>query len=74
MPDPFTVSGLFVKPIYAVAALPSAATYQGSVMWVNDLANTDNPAVATGKIAAGGGTTAGRVRSDGTVWRVYGWS
>lgn len=72
MPDPNTVAGLFTKPFTTVAGLPTASLLQGTIRWVSDLAN--NPASSSGIIATGGGTTAGRVLSDGTNWRVYGWT
>lgn len=66
------VTGAFTKPIYTVGTLPSVSENQGRVQWVTDLA--DNPASASGKVATGGGTTLGRVVSDGSNWRVYGWT
>jgi hypothetical protein len=65
-------SGLYTKPIFLVAALPATAECQGRILWVSDL--TTNPAITSGQVAAGGGTTLGRVISDGSSWRVYGWS
>jgi len=70
--DDQIVIGLYTKPVYTVAALPSVSVNQGRVQWVSDL--TANPAVASGQVATGGGTTLGRVVSDGTNWRVYGWT
>lgn len=70
--DAQIVAGLYTKPIYTVATLPPVAENQGRVHWVSDL--TTNPAATSGQVAVGGGTTAGRVESDGTNYRVYGWS
>jgi hypothetical protein len=64
--------GLYTKPIFAVAGLPGVAECQGRILWVSDL--TTNPASTSGQVAVGGGTTQGRVVSDGTNWRVYGWT
>lgn len=71
--DSLTVNtGLFTKLIFTVATLPPVAENQGTIRWVNDL--TVNPAANSGMVAVGGGTTQGRVISDGTNWRVYGWT
>jgi hypothetical protein len=71
--DPHVVStGLFTKTVYTVATLPPVAENQGTIRWVSDLAN--NPASNSGQVATGGGTTQGRVASDGTNWRIYGWT
>jgi len=65
-------AGLYTKPIYTYATLPSVSVNQGRVLWLSDLST--NPASTSGQVAAGGGTTLGRVVSDGTNWRVYGWT
>jgi hypothetical protein len=72
MPDGQVNTGLFVKQVYTVATLPAASAQQGRVQWISDA--TKNPSYASGEIVAGGGTTATRVRSDGTTWRLYGWA
>lgn len=65
-------TGLFTKTTYTVATLPSVAENVGRVHWVSDL--LDNPATSSGKVVVGGGTTIGRACSDGTNWRIYGWT
>lgn len=64
--------GLFTKTIYTFATLPPAANNQGCEQLISDA--TTNPATTSGQVAVGGGTTLTRVISDGTVWRIYGWS
>lgn len=70
--DHVNVRGLVTKTLWTVATLPPVAENQGTIRWVSDLST--NPATTSGQIAAGGGTTQGRVLSDGTNWRVYGWT
>jgi hypothetical protein len=68
MPDPHTVvSGLYVRPSYTVATLPSAATSVNESLYVSD--QTYN-CTTFGTGASGGGTFRMRVRSDGSQWRV----
>lgn len=62
-------NGLRTKTIYTVATLPTAAARQGAILWISDSDAACN--VAFNKIAVGGGTYAGRVRSDGTNWRLH---
>lgn len=69
MPDPHVNVGLYTRPTYLVASLPAAASNRGEILYVTDA--TDNPITNNGKVATGGGTTRGRVLSDGTVWRMY---
>lgn len=72
MPDPHTViTGAFTRTYYTVTSLPPAASMQGEVLYVTDLAT--NPLVSSGVVATGGGSTRGGVLSDGTNWRVYGY-
>ena len=72
MPDPHTVAGAFTQTYYTVTSLPAASTMQGEELWVTD-ANV-NPAIGSGGIATGGGTNRTRVQSDGTNWRIAGWT
>ncbi len=68
--DPNVVrGGVYTKPITTVTALPSAASVQGDIRWVSDL--TTNPLTTMNLTATGGGTTRGRVISDGTNWKIY---
>ena len=67
--DPNVVAGSFTKTYYTVATLPAASTRQGGQETVTDL--TVNPWTNHGEIAVGGGTTRGRVVSDGTNWRLH---
>lgn len=69
MPDPYTVAGLFVQPMYTVATLPAPAPLQGAWRHVND-ANA-SPWGNHGQIAVGGGTFRTRVISDGVAWRLH---
>ena len=69
MPDMNINTGLLTKPLYTVATLPSATGAYGQILWVSDL--TVNPLVGAGQTAAGGGTTLGRVLSNGTAWKIY---
>lgn len=69
--DPNVVrGGAFTKSITTVTALPSAASAQGDIRWVNDLST--NPLTTAGLTATGGGSNAGRVISTGTIWKIYG--
>lgn len=72
MPDPNTVSGAFTATYYTVTSLPPAASQQGNELWVTDA--SINPAIGSGGIATGGGTNRTRVQSDGTNWRIAGWT
>ena len=67
--DPNVNTGLFTKTIYTVAPLPPAAMNQGDIRWISDSDAACN--AAFNKIAVGSGTYAGRVRSDGTNWRLH---
>jgi hypothetical protein len=69
--DSFVVrGGVFTKSIGTVTALPPVASVQGTVFWVSDLST--NPLTTAGLTATGGGTTQGRVISDGTRYKIYG--
>jgi len=70
--DAQTVVGLYTRPVFTFATLPSAAENVGRVLLINDMST--NPATTTGQVAVGAGTTQGRVLSDGTAWRIYGWT
>jgi hypothetical protein len=67
--DPNVVTDSFTKTMYTVATLPAAAGNQGAIQWISDSDAACN--VAFNKIAVGGGTYAGRARSDGTNWRLH---
>lgn len=68
--DPNVVrNGLFTKTYYTVTSAGPAASFTGEIKWVTDL--TTNPLTTAGLVATGGGTTAGRIISDGTNWRIH---
>lgn len=69
--DPHVVrGGVFTKSITTVTAAGGAAAFQGCIKWVSDL--TTNPLTTAGLTATGGGSTQGRIISDGTRWKIYG--
>lgn len=63
-------AGLYTRTYYTVATLPAAASMSGKELFCTDL--SVNPQTNTGLTAAGGGSTRGRVKSDGTAWRLAG--
>lgn len=67
-PDPNTNYDLFTKPIYLFAGLPAAANNPGVTVWISDLSTA--PVTTAGATAVGGGTFFGKVRSDGTSWKI----
>lgn len=68
MPDPHVNDGLYTKPVYTFATLPLAANMQGETVWISDLSTA--PIVSAGATAIGGGAFIGKVRSNGTVWKI----
>jgi hypothetical protein len=72
MPDPHVNVGLYTRPKYTFATLPAATSNVGEILYITDA--SANPAVSSGLVAVGGGTTLSRVLSDGTVWRLYAWA
>ena len=68
VPDPNINYDLTTKTVYTFATLPPVTTAQGTVFWVSDLSTA--PIVGAGATAVGGGTFIGKVRSDGTAYKI----
>lgn len=60
--------GRFTRTIFTVATLPTAASMQGEILYINDC--NDIAFGNNGKIAVGAGFNNARVLSDGTNWRI----